>query len=69
MTQNDLKPCPFCGGNDLIVESYGVLESVSDSQLAEVECQDCHASVSYTSYDPLNDSASNGAIERWNSRQ
>ena len=68
MTEH-LKDCPFCGSKNLEVMSWGVVEySGREEQDADVECQDCSASVSYTSKDPLNDSAEIGARNKWNTR-
>ena len=67
---NDLKSCPFCGSNDITIDSYGVMEfwDRPDEQMAEVECNNCGDSVTCTSKDTLNDSCSEGAIRKWNAR-
>ena len=67
---DEMRPCPFCGSNDITIDSYSVMEfsNKPDEQMAEVECNNCGASVTYTSKDTLNDSCSEGAIRKWNTR-
>lgn len=53
MTNNqELKPCPFCGGKAKINKEA--------RHLYEVECQNCYANVY--------DDTAEGAVEYWNRR-
>lgn len=41
-TNNDLKPCPFCGSENLAEEASGSLEIYGSTfQSAWIECLDC----------------------------
>ena len=56
MTEQKLKPCPFCGGEAKICQEKGAYW--------EVACEDCYASVGvYNCYEDKGE-----AIEAWNKR-
>lgn len=52
----ELKPCPFCGGSNIIADVY-----IRDGR--EVGCRDCGASCH-----AFNPDAGSRAISKWNTR-
>lgn len=55
MNNTELKPCPFCGSTNLVVDS-------SDMYRWYVECWDCEADGPFADDEGL-------AIEAWNKRE
>lgn len=55
---NKLKPCPFCGGEAVVLKKYGAMY---------VKCQKCFAK-SGPVYDNIGYSATEHAVELWNNR-
>ena len=39
----ELKPCPFCGSTDVIIECTHAIECTIERQLGWVECMQCGA--------------------------
>lgn len=66
---NDLKPCPFCGGEALLWLSCGENgEWDSYSDICDVMCENCRASTgSYVSQHK--EEAMDKAIKAWNNRE
>ena len=54
MKHNDLKPCPFCGGEDVIITEY-------DAVVVFVQCDNCCAT--FPHFDSKEE-----AITAWNRR-
>jgi Lar family restriction alleviation protein len=63
--ENELKPCPLCGANDV----KAIAEQVDAvSWHGEVECVDCEMRVSIDVCEPTPERAIDDAIEIWNRR-
>lgn len=58
--QNELKPCPFCGGEGTL--STSELPGLSSDMSFYVGCDTCECSTSYEDTD-------DEAIKKWNTRQ
>lgn len=44
MTDNELKPCPFCGSTSLMIQSkHNGRRAATGTQSATVRCNKCHA--------------------------
>lgn len=56
---NELKPCPFCGGKDVIL-SRGQIVGTRDNGMRSVWCRDCDVRSAYVQKEE--------AISRWNTR-
>lgn len=59
MKDNELKPCPFCGGEAKVIEGYDSMVGVN---VYYIECCNCRA----TFYN--GNSNKNKEIEKWNRR-
>lgn len=63
MDENNLKPCPFCGGEASIIQKSWDLFITG----VRIECDECGASTGWTSGAILRD-VQKRAIETWNKR-
>jgi Lar family restriction alleviation protein len=60
----ELKPCPFCGGDGISYVSVGpgILMSV------QVECAECEVGFRFCDYEPDIEPTREELIEKWNRR-
>lgn len=58
----ELKPCPFCGGEALLSGQKGV----DNLWFGAIECQSCEATIEYFAYSP--DALERRLTEAWNTR-
>lgn len=62
---NELKPCPFCGGEKMGVGVYSLGKKV-----AVVQCEICYAAAGFTNVEKLGEElAKEKAVQFWNTRR
>ncbi len=70
---NELKACPFCGGNAISSGIYTLSEdhpeySGDNTRMVEIRCENCHIGVQYTTDWEYSETLLGQLIERWNKR-
>lgn len=60
MKNNKLKPCPFCGGNNIVIYD----KSFNSGPYYDIFCRDCEASVRFADESETEE----GAVNMWNTR-
>jgi Lar family restriction alleviation protein len=74
MSNDNLRPCPFCGSTHIVCRLYAVSTVLSGAKTRRgkpslqgwsVECLQCQASVHRPDH---TEAARDAAIERWNTR-
>ena len=64
MSDIKLKPCPFCGGTDFLVETYPLGEKYRTG----IVCRTCLGGMDTMKSYPTSDEARSKAEEAWNKR-
>lgn len=69
--ENNLKPCPFCGGTPFVATVEHSEESRPNDYRfhGRVMCRNCQASAGTTGFDKTYEEATEKAVKRWNNRQ
>ena len=57
---NELKPCPFCGSNNIVIYD----KSFNSGPYYDIFCRDCQASVRFADESETEE----GAVNMWNTR-
>ncbi len=60
----EVKPCPFCGGDVLEITR----EDYECSKWARIECCNCHANIRNPNITEFYDEARKQVVEAWNRR-
>ena len=47
--RDSARPCPFCGGTDLVVGSL-FLDNDADAEVLSIECKNCYGAAPYHSW-------------------
>lgn len=61
---SELKPCPFCGSNDLREESSGLIEAYKHYQHCYIECISCGCEAGHVDLE----GDYQEVMEKWNNR-
>ncbi len=65
---NNLKPCPFCGNTDIIVNTAERGDRTRFKWFARVFCADCFADTTNHGFDFTEEEAKQKAVKAWNRR-